>query len=291
MILTCPECATSYFVDDGAVGQGRTVRCTGCSASWRAEPSPALELRNSPEEGAIGLAPHRRAADLSLGALGGEALPKAIRARAQDQKKVREAAAAGAVWAGIGAAFALVIVTAMVFRIDVVRLVPNSASAYAAVGLPVNPFGLTIDKAVHTEMGLQDGRQALVVTGTIRNIRTKAVESPPLAISLLDKQGHTVGRRTVRVGDALVPAGQTRSFAVSLLDPPMTARDVEVTFAFDGWKPGAAAPDMRRQAEGPSMRLRAAERGPVVAPVAAAPAQALPASSPYAVHPAVNSAH
>lgn len=290
MILTCPECATSYFVDDGAVGQGRTVRCTGCSASWRAEPSPALELRNSPEEGAIGLAPHRRAADLSLGALGGEDLPKAIRARAQDQKKVREAATAGAVWAGIGAAFALVIVTAMVFRIDVVRIWPTTASAYAAVGMPVNRVGLTIE-GVKADPALEAGRAALAVTGTIRNIRTKSVESPPLQIRMLDKQGHVVGGRVIRVGDALVPAGQTRNFAVSLIDPPMAARDVEVTFALDGWKPGGAAPELRRRAQTAPMRLRSAEAGPVVAPVAAAPAQALPASSPYAVQPAATPTH
>lgn len=281
MILTCPECATSYFVDDGAVGQGRTVRCTACSASWRAEPSPALELRNSPEEGAIGLAP-APPRDMSLGALPASDVPRVIRARAQDQKKVREAAAAGAVWAGIGAAFALVIVTAMVFRVDVVRILPRTAGAYAAVGLPVNRVGLTIEN-IKAEPALQDGRAALAVSGVIRNIRTQAVEAPPLAIRMLDKQGRPVGGRQLAIADAMVPPGQTRDFAVSLLDPPIAAKDVEVTFALDGWKPGAA---LRKQAEGghagaaePTLRP-ASDLGVVVPHVEAEDARPAPLPAP-----------
>lgn len=286
MILTCPECATSYFVDDSAVGQGRTVRCTSCSASWRAEPSPELELRNSPEEGAIGSDPRR--ADISLGALPASDVPRAIRARALDQKKVREAAAAGAVWAGIGGAFALVIVTAMVFRVDVVRLWPTTASAYAAVGMPVNRVGLTIEK-VKADPALEAGHAALAVTGTIRNIRTKPVAAPPLSIRILDKQGHRVGGRVMHIDDSLIPAGQTRSFSVSLLDPPITAKDVEVTFALDAPKAAPARSAARHEAA--PMGLRASQPAAMVAPTEAAPAEALPVTSPYAVHPAVTSTH
>ena len=32
MILTCPECATSYFVDDSKVPAGRQVKCSNCGA-------------------------------------------------------------------------------------------------------------------------------------------------------------------------------------------------------------------------------------------------------------------
>ena len=38
MILTCPECATSYFVDDSRIPEaGRTVKCTSCSHRWFAK--------------------------------------------------------------------------------------------------------------------------------------------------------------------------------------------------------------------------------------------------------------
>ena len=45
MLIVCPNCATSYMIDQAAVGPaGRTVRCARCRASWFAggpEPAPA----------------------------------------------------------------------------------------------------------------------------------------------------------------------------------------------------------------------------------------------------------
>src|SRR3954452_2285504 len=42
MILTCPECATSYFVDDSRISSaGRTVKCSNCGARWTALPQGA----------------------------------------------------------------------------------------------------------------------------------------------------------------------------------------------------------------------------------------------------------
>jgi predicted Zn finger-like uncharacterized protein len=267
MILTCPACATSYFVDDAALGLGRLVRCTTCRHSWKAAPEPELELRSTPEEGAVAVPVRAEARS--------QPLPRAFRAKAAEQRKVREAATAGAVWAGIGAAFAMVIVTALVFRIDVVRIAPRAAGAYAAVGLPVNQVGLTIEK-VHAEPALQDGRAALAVSGVIRNIRTRPVRSPPLMIRLLDKDGRPVGGRRVQAGEVLVAPGATRDFAVSLVNPPAAAKDVEVTFALEGWHGGhgetRAAPAHLRPSE-----------GAVVPAVAATQAQPLPSNSPYAM--------
>ena len=51
MILTCPECATSYFVDDARVpASGRMVRCSSCGARWRAMPDGEVERELEPSE-------------------------------------------------------------------------------------------------------------------------------------------------------------------------------------------------------------------------------------------------
>mgnify|MGYP002777039802 CR=1 FL=1 len=42
MILTCPQCSTSYVVKDGAIPPGgRKVRCAACKTSWHQEPDAA----------------------------------------------------------------------------------------------------------------------------------------------------------------------------------------------------------------------------------------------------------
>ena len=293
MILTCPECATSYFVEDAAIGEGRTVRCTACSASWRAYADPPLELEADPEEDTP--APVMAAEDeADVGDedlferepsdLPGEELPKVFRARAETERRVREAAAQGAVWAGMGAALALIVTSALVFRIDVVKLWPRAASAYAAIGLPVNRVGLTIEN-VRAMPGLQDGRAALVVSGVLRNIRAKPVLAPPLSITLLDKDGKKLMVRSVAPGDPLVPAGQTRTFAVSVLDPPGAATDLEVIFLLDR-PPSRLRPVSATVRASPPLTLRSAAPKPqgVAAQPTTEEARPLPSSSPYALN-------
>src|SRR5687768_3856153 len=103
MILTCPECATSYFVDDGKIGaEGRSVRCAGCGNRWTARAQTVLELRSTPEEGAAAFeaAPAVEAPPSApLAELPAPELPKVFRARTEAKRNIRQAAAAGAVWA------------------------------------------------------------------------------------------------------------------------------------------------------------------------------------------------
>ena len=215
--------------------------------------------------------------------LTGEALPKAFRARAETERRMREAALHGAVWAGMGAAFALMVTTAMVFRIDIVRLWPRAASAYAAIGLPVNRVGLTIEN-VRARPGLQDGRAALVVSGVLRNIRARPVAAPPLLITLLDKDGKRLQSVSAAPGDGALAAGQTRSFAVSMLDPPDAAKDLEVVFVLD--QPSAAPLPAHTTVAipaAPRLRMAAARPEPPTVGPPMQDAQSLPPSSPYAL--------
>jgi predicted Zn finger-like uncharacterized protein len=265
MILTCPECATRYFVGDEAVGDtGRTVRCTNCGRSWRAVADAPLDLHLS-TDGAMAREPAPSPTELKA-----TELPRAYRARVEETKRVREAAASGAVWAAIAAVFLLVVGAAVVFRIDVVKAFPRTASLYAAVGLPVNQVGLTIER-IQAQPALQDGRAALMVTGVVRNIRSKAVVSPPLQIALLDKVGKRVATKTARVPDAKVPPGGLRIFSVAMLDPPASAVDVEVTFA--PADKGAAAASRKAEPAAEKLKLRPAAEppAPVLTPVPATP--------------------
>jgi predicted Zn finger-like uncharacterized protein len=69
MILTCPECASRYFVDDSKVGAaGRVVRCASCGARWTARNEEALDLFEEPSAADL-------AGDANLTALDGAANP------------------------------------------------------------------------------------------------------------------------------------------------------------------------------------------------------------------------
>ena len=100
MILTCPECATSYFVPDDRIGPaGRRVRCHACAHSWRAVADEPLELISTPEDGAAGGETFGKREETPETA---PELPKAFRARAEQQRRNRRMAAAGAVWRALG---------------------------------------------------------------------------------------------------------------------------------------------------------------------------------------------
>ena len=102
MILTCPACATSYFIPDDAMGpNGRKVRCQACGEVWRATSEEPLELTLAPEPHAVAPAePATSPAAVdpepeSLAETPAPELPKAFRARAEQQRRLRRAAAHG----------------------------------------------------------------------------------------------------------------------------------------------------------------------------------------------------
>jgi predicted Zn finger-like uncharacterized protein len=310
MILTCPECATRYFVDDSRVGpNGREVRCASCGNRWTARPEASpLELDSTPEVGAIDedhgrTAVKGEAAPVVASDLPAEELPKAFRARAQTRAKEREAAATGVVWAGLAGGFAVLIGAAVFLRQDIAQIFPRAAGAYAMAGLPVNLVGLTIENQ-HAQPMLKDGHAALTITGALRNIRGKPVVAPPLRISLLAPGGRVVATQIADPDGARIPPGVARHFSVDILDPPVSATNVEIAFVLDRKRPAAAgkpaaapmpapAPAQARisttAAPAPALRGVTAPPG-VPVPSGVEEAKPLPKTSPYAL-PGGDAAH
>jgi predicted Zn finger-like uncharacterized protein len=264
MILTCPACATRYSVADNAIGPaGKAVRCAGCSHRWTALPTDdddALDLTASAP-------PARPAAQPAASATTEpdpadserptpNQAPAAFREKAHAQKTIRLAVVNGVIWAGIGATVAVLAALSIIFRVDVVRVLPRTASAYAAVGLAVNPTGLVFE-GVSAKPGLQDGHDALVVSGAVRNIEKRALASPALAIKVLDKAGQPVLIRTTEGDASLILPGQTHNFVISVLDPPATANDVEVAIA-----PGHRSKTAIKAASAPIKAAAAPAAGP-----------------------------
>ncbi|WP_029916945.1 MJ0042-type zinc finger domain-containing protein [Caulobacter sp. UNC358MFTsu5.1] len=246
MILTCPECASRYFVDDSKVGpSGRTVRCASCGARWTARNEDDLDLFEEPSAADLAAAEvlakleAQNAADdpeTPVDQLPGEELPKVFRARADAERRLKEAKTTGIIWGGMVAVMVLLLVAAGVFRMNVAHLWPSTAGAYAFARMPVNNVGLVVED-LKAEPSMQNGHAAITITGVIRNITDHPVSTPPLRVALLNKHEKRVAGQLAAAADPLIPPSQTRHFAVTLLDPPRTANTLEIGFALE---PGAA---------------------------------------------------
>jgi predicted Zn finger-like uncharacterized protein len=231
MILTCPECATSYFVDDSRIAAtGRTVKCSNCGARWTAMPEGAEEPAAPRPAASAAATPAPAAAPAppvdELVVEGPPAPPEPIIPRRPATPR-READGKVLVWAASAVVAATVIAGAMVFRAEVVNVLPASQAAYAGLGMPV--ANLAIEN-VRADPGFQGGRPVLSVTGQLRNLRDAAATAPALRVNLLDRLGKPVAAKVARPINAAVPAHAVRHFAISIIDPPASAHDLEVTF-------------------------------------------------------------
>ncbi len=262
MILTCPECATSYFVDDARIPpEGRRVKCSSCEHRWKAGPDgPMTEEPPAPEPR---LEPESPAAEAPAPEPAGEPPPVFVPLRRPPAGPARRAARSGVlVWAVAAAVAAAVVAGVLVFREQIVRLWPQSSMAYAGLGLPVEGGGLVFEQ-VRAQPAFLAGRPVLSVSGAIRNVRDAQVNTPAVRVTLLNRAGQPVAAKIARPEDPAIPARATRHFVITLLDPPASARDLEVRF-----DTGAAA---ARPAE--------AVLAPAPAPLEATPA---PATTPAA---------
>ena len=243
MILTCPACATSYFVPDEAIGpNGRRVRCKSCGHDWRVtlEDEP-LELISATEEAPVesGFGKREEAPD-SLAETPAPELPRAFRAKAEQQRRMRRAAAQGVAWAGLALALLALIAAAFVFRLQIVQAWPQAAAVYKLAGAPVNLAGLDFE-AVGAKTAAHDPNK-IVVSGALRNIRDNEVVAPPVRVALLDAAGAEVAHSIIRLETAPVLPGKVQGFAVVIPDPEHKASGVGVDFVMEPKKKQAAAP-------------------------------------------------
>jgi hypothetical protein len=129
------------------------------------------------------------------------------------------------------AILALVIVDSVLigWRSDVVRLLPQMASFYSLIGLPVNLRGLEFD-GVNTAKEQHEGVPVLVVEGNIVNTAQKTVEVPRLKFTVRNRAGQEIYSWTALPARTVLPPGEAVAFRSRLASPPPESRDVLVRF-------------------------------------------------------------
>jgi predicted Zn finger-like uncharacterized protein len=115
------------------------------------------------------------------------------------------------------------------WRTDVVRLMPQTASLFAAIGLPVNLRGLAFsDIATTTEA--HDGVTMLLVQGTITNISKQPRDVPRIRLAMKNAAGAEVYSWTSLPTRSALAPGDSEPFQTRLASPPPEGNAVEVRF-------------------------------------------------------------
>lgn len=211
------------------------MKCSNCGARWTARPEGAEPAAPPPPKPAPAPAP--TPSPPAIDEIVFEPPPAPVSRKPERRSAAaRETNGKVMVWGASAVAIVALIAGLIVFRAQVVNLLPASQKAYAGLGLPVS--ALTIEK-VHAEPAFQGGRPVLSVSGQLHNLRDDPAEAPALRVSLLDRLGKTVATKVARPIDTAVPAHATRYFAITLVDPPAAIHDLQVTFEPPA-KPSAA---------------------------------------------------
>jgi predicted Zn finger-like uncharacterized protein len=114
-------------------------------------------------------------------------------------------------------------------RDDVVRYLPQTASLFAAIGLPVNLRHLKFEN-VRISKETQDGVNILIVDGTIVSTANKPVPVPRLRFAARNATGQEVYTWTALPSRSILGPGETLDFRSRLASPPADASDVMVRF-------------------------------------------------------------
>lgn len=115
------------------------------------------------------------------------------------------------------------------WRAEVVRLLPQTASFFAAIGLPVNLRGLVVTD-VTMEMQAHEGAPVLLVEGRIVSVAKRTVEVPRLRFAARSEAGNEIYAWTALPGRSLLGPGEALSFRSRLASPPPETHDVLVRF-------------------------------------------------------------
>ena len=271
MILTCPECATRYLLSDAdRIGSvGRTVRCSKCQTSWFVS-SDLDELTLKDNEHAEILAQVQSApkvedpnldrrksshSDFKSGGVSGRVEDKpldtrpentdhntrfdtpyspgahvGVRDRQDRRRRNFRLTIIGLIWGITLGLLALAATLAYLSRQDVIDKYPKAATLYRAFGIDVSAQGLAFDKPV-TRSVFIDGSPVLVINGSVKNITTRTMSLPMVALSLHNTALEPLAEWRVEFANTELAKGKRSEFIAHFPNPPIDA--VHLRYRFD----------------------------------------------------------
>jgi len=267
MLIACPNCSTSYMIDPASLGEaGRTVRCARCKTTWFAskpetvgagsddesssaagvirpdhsaedtEQEHTIETAAQSEEAAEApatvtdappIAPADPPAEPEATADADEIENFAARRKRLEARRKKERRSSR--WTALILVLFAFNVALIGARSEVVRFFPQTASLFAAVGLPVNLRQLKFEN-MRISKETQEGLSALVIEGTIVSVASKATEVPRLRFAARDAAGQEVYTWNALPSRSILGPGEKLDFRSRFVSPPPNATDVMVRF-------------------------------------------------------------
>jgi len=121
------------------------------------------------------------------------------------------------------------VVGLIVWRADVVRMMPQTAAFFRTVGLPVNLRGLAFeDVRISTE--LVENKPVLIIEGNIVDIAKKPIEIPRLRFLVRDANGTEIYAWNAVLDQPVLKPGEKAWFKSRLASPPADGREIVVRF-------------------------------------------------------------
>jgi len=248
---------------------GRTVRCSRCKEVWLARPEEAVDLSApvpamaeaaGQDAGADAAAEWEALAredeaqqtpDVDSPSIAGDGSPADIDWPSVAQDDALEAAhpqrqpwfrrllrppallrASGKPFVSLPlscAAMGALVLALVIWRVDVVRLLPQTATFYEMVGLEVNLRGLMF-KDVKISSETVECKQVLVIEGVITGEARRPVELPRLRFSVRDAQGAEIYAWNALLEQTVLKPGDRAWFKSRLASPPPEGRNIDIRF-------------------------------------------------------------
>ncbi|MFT4121842.1 MJ0042-type zinc finger domain-containing protein [Bradyrhizobium sp.] len=127
------------------------------------------------------------------------------------------------------AAMGALVLALVIWRGDMVRLLPQTAAFYRMVGFDVNLRGLTF-KDVKLSSETVDGKQVLVIEGVIVGEGKKPLDIPRLRFAVRDAQGAEIYAWNTVLEQTVLRPGERAFFRSRLASPPPEGRNIDVRF-------------------------------------------------------------
>ncbi|MGH6728121.1 MAG: MJ0042-type zinc finger domain-containing protein [Pseudolabrys sp.] len=226
--------------DDFGAEPTESITATGGMTTPVAPPAlavatPAEALVSEPEPAVIDDAPplvppigHEMPSDTDSAALDPEEV-ESFAARRQRLQTRRKTTRRSSRWTAVILVLVAFNVALVGARKDVVRYLPQTASLFEAIGMPVNLRHLKFEN-VRISKEAQDGVNILIVDGAIVSEADKPVTVPRLRFAARNATGQEVYTWTELPTRSILGPGERLQFHSEIPAPPADASDVMVRF-------------------------------------------------------------